>query len=119
MTAFETMSADTAAELNRLRAEIKEADEAILNAMKKRHDTAEKIGRLKLGARIPVRNEAVEENVVGRYRRFAEECGMDPDDAEIVCRTLIRASIEEQASLVRPDRVLKKNRRYRRLRENG
>ncbi|MDR1690219.1 MAG: chorismate mutase [Candidatus Methanoplasma sp.] len=86
-------------ELEKLRDEIRKTDLDILMLMKKRLDLAKEVGLYKIKNGKEVVDASVEEKVVGRYRAFAEENGMDPDSAEAVCRILIRESVELQRSL--------------------
>lgn len=85
--------------LDELRDEIRRTDEEIMLLSKKRLDLARQVGETKIAEGIPVRNRNVEKDVVSRYRRFAEENGMDPDKAEEICRALIQESVELQVSL--------------------
>lgn len=86
--------------LDELRDEIKETDAKILELMKRRLEIAAEIGKYKIDSGTSLRNTAVEDAVVQRYRDFAENNGFSPDSAELVCRTLIQESVEKQASLI-------------------
>jgi chorismate mutase len=69
--------------------------------MKKRIDLAKEVGRYKKDHKEEVRNTAVEDKVIGRYRRFAEENGMNPDSAEEICKLLMKESVDVQEALRR------------------
>jgi chorismate mutase len=86
-------------ELEELRDEIKRTDIEILVLMKKRLDLAKEVGLCKIKSGKEIVNSSVEDEVVDRYRSFAEKNGMDPDRAEDVCRILIGESVELQRSL--------------------
>ena len=90
-------------DLKELRTEIEETDTKILELIRKRTEIAEAIGRYKIANEIPIRNVPVEENIVRRYKEFAESCNIDPNMIETVCRALIQESVERQTSLPRPE----------------
>ncbi|MCL2031939.1 MAG: chorismate mutase [Methanomassiliicoccaceae archaeon] len=85
--------------LDELRSGIKETDLEILCLMKKRLDLAKEVGLCKIEKGLEIIEPSVEEAVVGRYRAFAEDNGMNPEYAEDICRILIRESVELQRSL--------------------
>jgi chorismate mutase len=85
--------------LEGLRAEIAGVDGRIMELMRERVRLAEMVGEAKLASGMEVKDRGVEERIVGRYRRFAEDNGMDPDVAEEVCRALIRESVAAQESM--------------------
>ena len=87
--------------LEGLRKEIEDIDLQILALMRKRLDAAERIGRIKVEENSQVRVPATEAKVIARYRDFAEENGMDQDNAESICRTFMQESIELQAAMPR------------------
>lgn len=90
-------------DLKELRTEIEETDTRILELIRKRTEIAEAIGRYKMNNDISVRNVPVEEDIVKRYREFAENCGIDPNTIETICRALIQESVERQTSLPRSE----------------
>lgn len=94
-------------DIDGLRSEIGKVDAEILSSMKKRLEIAEQIGGYKIANGIPIRNPAVEDAVVRKYRDFAEANGMDPTGAETVCRTLIQESVERQVAALHSEHVPK------------
>jgi chorismate mutase len=86
-------------ELENLREEIKKTDLEILGLMKRRLDLAKEVGLQKIMDGKDVIDPSVEEAVIGRYRTFAEENGMDPDRTEEMCKILIEESVILQKSL--------------------
>ena len=86
-------------DLEQLREEISSTDLKILELMKKRLELAKEVGLYKIENGKEVVDPSVEEKVVARYRKYAEENGMNPDHAEGVCRILIKESVELQISL--------------------
>lgn len=82
--------------LDEKRAEIAQADREIMTLLRKRLDIATEIGRYKAEHGMEVRNLAVEEKVVQRYRSLAEELDMDPDTAETICRSIMRESVANE-----------------------
>lgn len=82
--------------LDEKRAEIAQADREIMKILRKRLDIATEIGHYKAEHGMEVRNLAVEEKVVQRYRSLAEELDMDPDTAEAICRSIMRESVANE-----------------------
>lgn len=85
--------------LEELRDEIRAIDLEIMELMKKRLDLAREVGLFKIENGKEVVDPSVEEKVVERYRSFAEKNGMDPDNAERICRSMIKESVDLQLSL--------------------
>ena len=82
--------------LDEKRAEIAQADREIMTLLRKRLDIATEIGHYKAEHGMEVRNLAVEEKVVQRYRSLAEELNMDPDTAESICHNIMRESVANE-----------------------
>lgn len=83
------------------RDEIAQKDREIMMLLRKRLDLATEIGHYKAEHGMEVRNLAVEEKVVQRYRSLAEELGMDPDTAEAICRNIMRESVASENAVKR------------------
>ncbi|MDY0293813.1 MAG: chorismate mutase [Candidatus Methanomethylophilaceae archaeon] len=88
-------------DLEQLRAEIEATDMEILRLMRRRLELAGLVGEYKMERGRPVLDRSSEERVISRYRTFASENGMDPDNAEAVCELLMRESKDVQSSLHR------------------
>lgn len=87
--------------LDRKRDEIAAADREIMILLKKRLDITTEIGAYKAEHGLDARNLAVEQKVVQRYRKLAEELGMDPDRTEIICRIIMQESVAGEAELIK------------------
>ena len=83
------------------RDEIASLDAEIMALLRKRLDCAIEIGRYKADHGMDVFNPAVEAKVITRYRRLAEELGMDPDIAERICRTVMEESIASESAVIK------------------
>ena len=94
-------------DLEKLRTEIDDTDTMILELIKKRTEIAEEIGKYKITNDIPIRNVPVEENVVKKYKNFAERNDINPSTVEIICRALIQESVEKQTALPHSELQLK------------
>lgn len=79
---------------------IAETDKEIIALLKKRLDLAKEIGQYKAKNGMEVRNLDIEKRVVDRYRYLAAEYGMDPDRLEIICRTIMKESVETETAIV-------------------
>lgn len=90
-------------QLDEIRKEIEETDYQIVELMKRRLELAEDVGRAKAQTGTPIRNIPVEEKVIARYRKYAEQNGMNPNVAEAVCKLLMQESVERQATLPKSD----------------
>ena len=83
-------------ELKALRAEVARIDEAIVELMARRLETATRMGRAKLRLGRPLRDFAQEKEVLERARRIAAVEGVPEDLAERVMLELIRSSLTVQ-----------------------
>ena len=92
-------------ELNDIRGEIEKIDFEIMELARRRLELAKQVGLNKAKTNAPIRNIEVENRVIDRYRGFALENGMNPVYAELICKTLMQESIEEQALLPRESSV--------------
>lgn len=82
--------------IDELRNMIAETDAEILALIRKRMDISKMIGEYKDAHGLPIQNDAVESDVIGRYRDFATENSLDPDLLESICRILIDGSKRAQ-----------------------
>ena len=82
--------------LARLRAEIDEVDGALIDLAAKRQALVAEIGRRKRARRQPTRDYSREREVHELARSRAEARGLDPDLADVLLDTLIRASLTSQ-----------------------
>ena len=88
-------------ELEELRERIADVDARITDLMAERMELGRMIGEIKAESNSPVRVIDAENRVIERYRKMAAEKGLDPDNAETVCRIFMQESIENQAALPR------------------
>lgn len=79
-----------------LRKKVAFADERIICLVSERLQVASEIGKNKKKAGSPVYNPDVEAAVIERYRRIAEDEGIDPDASEELARLLIAWSCRVQ-----------------------
>ena len=79
-----------------LREKIAFIDERIIALIFERLQTAVEIGKNKKIVGTPVHNPEVEKMVIARYRRFAEDEGIDPDAAEELAKLIISWSCSVQ-----------------------
>ena len=82
--------------LQNLRDALSEVDRQIIQLVAERQRIVSDIGRDKLSRGSATRDYAREKDVVDRGRGQAAELGIDPDLAESILTTLIRASLENQ-----------------------
>ncbi len=82
------------------RADIVECDRELMDLLRRRLDLAIEIGRYKAEHGLPAHNPEVEGKVIERYRRLAEERGMDPDIAERICRTVMDESVANEEAVI-------------------
>lgn len=87
------------------RKEIAECDRQIMGLLRKRLDLATAIGHYKAEHGLDVRNHSVELQVVERYRKLAEEFGMDPDHSEIICRIIMQESVANEKAVAKKERT--------------
>lgn len=86
-------------DLESLRDEIRKVDMQILDLISQRVNLAEKVGECKIEVGLPVRNPAMEEKVIKRYRDTAEIRGLNPDTMEFIAKSLIKESVDREASI--------------------
>ena len=89
--------------LDTKRKEIADCDREIMQMLRHRLDLATEIGRYKADHGLDVKNHAVELQVVERYRKLAEEFGMDPDRTEIICRIVMQESVANEKAVAEKD----------------
>ncbi len=94
-------------DLELLREEILRTDIEIIDLISRRTDLAEQVGRNKVENGLPIRNIAVEEKVVKRYRDAAESSGINPDTLEKVARALIQEAVDREAQVPSHDSMRK------------
>ena len=85
------------------RAEIEECDRILMETLRKRLNLAIEIGEYKAEHGLPALNPDVEGKVIARYRKLAEEYGMDPDIAERICRTIMEESVANEENVINRD----------------
>jgi len=90
-----------------IRWQIEEIDAEIMDLIGKRMEAALKMGKTKVERSMPVRNVKVEDEVVERYMSRAKEAGISEEAAADIAQILIRESIEAQARLSRPMKLVK------------
>ncbi|MBP8806165.1 MAG: prephenate dehydrogenase/arogenate dehydrogenase family protein [Kofleriaceae bacterium] len=83
-------------DLDHLRAELAAVDRTLLEAVARRQELAQQIGRVKAAAGVPVRDFRQERDVIERARAAAAERGLAPSIGEELMLTLIRASLAAQ-----------------------
>jgi chorismate mutase/prephenate dehydrogenase len=83
-------------DLDHLRAELAAVDRALIDAVARRQELAQQIGRVKAAAGVPVRDFRQERDVIERARGAAAERGLAPSIGEELMLTLIRASLAAQ-----------------------
>ena len=88
-------------DLGTLRDRIRDIDSRIIQLLAERNNTAKAIGGLKKEKNIPLRNRAVEEEVLKHYITEAENASFPKDAAERVCKALISCSVETQSLILR------------------
>ncbi len=97
-------------DLARVREQIAEVDRGILELFRRRLELAAEAGRAKAREGRPVVAREVEEQVLGRARRYAVACGVSEESLEKVFRAVIQASVERQYREGLPLRAAKKGR---------
>lgn len=84
--------------LARLRISLRRTDRQIEEAVERRLGIARRIGETKRSRGLPVRDYAVERQVVGRWRDSMEAIGVPPERGEVLARWLVEEAVrvEEQ-----------------------
>lgn len=93
--------------LEKLRRRVAQLDSALLHLVAERMELAREIGEEKLVAQIPLRDFAVEREVLERARKEAFQLGLDPDLAEQLLGQLMSGACQVQESAragLRPSR---------------
>jgi len=80
-------------QLSRLRASLRQTDREIRAAVERRLRIARKIGETKRRRGLPVRDYAVERQVVARWRTAMEEIGVPPERGEELARWLVEEAV--------------------------
>lgn len=83
-------------DLEELRNGIALIDRKVMELVSERTSLAEKIGEIKHSRGMPVKDPGVEAKVVARYRNYAEEAGLEPDEGERLARLLIDIAIRKE-----------------------
>ncbi len=93
-------------QLARLRAALRRTDRQIGAAVERRLLIAREIGETKRGRGLPVRDYAVERQVVARWRSAMEEIGVPPERGEELARWLVEEAVrvEERVGEAPEDR---------------
>lgn len=87
------MTRDEVADLRR---QIAEIDEQIIGLVARRTDLAARVGELKRQRALPIRDFAIEKEIIDRARRIASDAGLTEDLAENLMLELIKASLAVQ-----------------------
>ncbi len=100
-------------DLTILRTQIRAVDEKIIEMIKERMNLSREIGRVKDANRIPIKDFAVEKQVIETARTKANEANLSEDLAEKIFKILIEHSVmlqEEtsQTSILKPSLGMKK-----------
>ncbi len=90
-------------ELESLREEISHIDVKIMELISERTRLAEDVGRDKVSKGLPIRNVAVEEKVIERYREAAKDYNVHPDTFEAVARALIMEAVDRESVIPYPE----------------
>lgn len=99
----EPSSASTRIRLQFARAAIAAVDREIVRQVRKRLRLAREIGDVKRRAGIPIRDFAVEKEVLDRVSKECERLGVEPEVGQRIARLLIRASVQTQEELFLPE----------------
>lgn len=83
-------------EKEKLRNEIALIDREVIGLISRRTSLAEKIGQIKLSEGLPIKDPAIEAKVIARYRSYAENDGLDPEDGERLAKLLIEIAIKKE-----------------------
>jgi len=83
-------------EIERLRQEIADLDQNLLENLKRRFHLAARVGALKAQQGQPVVVREVEERVLERARQAAVLCGTSPEVMEAIFSAIVRGSVERQ-----------------------
>lgn len=86
-------------ELNRLRAQVADYDQRILELIAQRLQTTRQIGEIKQKEGLPIRDFRVEVDVLRRAREKAGSLGLDERVAEEISERLMAAAVQTQAEL--------------------
>lgn len=83
-------------DISRLRDEIASIDAEIIRLASRRAEVAARLGEIKRADGLPIRDFAVEKEIVGRARRLASQAGLSEDLAENLMLELIESSLAVQ-----------------------
>ncbi len=83
-------------EKEKLRNEIALIDREVIGLISRRTSLAEKIGQIKLSEGLPIKDPTIEAKVIARYRSYAENDGLDPEDGERLAKLLIEIAIKKE-----------------------
>jgi len=78
---------------------IAELDKQMFDFLQKRTDLAQAIGEYKAEHGMEVHNPAQEARVIERYRKLAEEHGINADEAEAIAKIVIQIAIDRENSV--------------------
>lgn len=84
------------ARLDALRARIAAVDQELVHLAAERLTLAAKVGQAKLAQGLPIRNYETEAEVLARYRRYAEQEGVEPEFARQLATLLIGEAVRRQ-----------------------
>ncbi|MDD1773462.1 MAG: prephenate dehydrogenase/arogenate dehydrogenase family protein [Methanomassiliicoccales archaeon] len=93
-----------AEDIDDLRARIEEIDKGILELVARRTEAARSIGRLKMAASLPLRDQVVEDKVVSRFVENGASLGVSEGTAAQISSILIRESVDAQSTLPKPSK---------------
>ena len=86
-------------ELDTLRDEIHKRDEEIIRLISERTKLAEQVGMYKREHRLPIRNTAVEKDVIGRYVGAGASAGLSEEVMGTVAKALIKEAVDVESAL--------------------
>ncbi|HLF06572.1 MAG TPA: prephenate dehydrogenase/arogenate dehydrogenase family protein [Thermoplasmata archaeon] len=97
-------SAGSRVRLKAARIAIASVDRELVRLVRRRLNLARQVGDVKRRAGIPIRDFAVEKEVLERVSRECVRLGVEPEVGQRMARLLIRASVQTQEELFLPER---------------
>ena len=81
------------------RAEIEEADAAIIDAIAMRMEIADELAKAKKASGQGVWDDKVEQEIIGRYRGLVSEVSLSASDAEKIAHVILEISKARQTRI--------------------